>query len=60
VVDGETGYVVEDEVRAVAAMLQTLLQDPMLRLKLGAAAKERAKSKFRWADRWEALKAKLS
>jgi phosphatidylinositol alpha-1,6-mannosyltransferase len=59
VVDGETGYVVEDEVRAVAAMLQTLLQDPLLRLKMGAAARERAKSKFRWADRWEALKAKL-
>jgi phosphatidyl-myo-inositol dimannoside synthase len=48
VVDGETGYVVEepDDVDAVAAALQRLVDDGDLRRTLGAAARRRAEQAF--------------
>ncbi|MGO9559276.1 MAG: glycosyltransferase family 4 protein [Acidimicrobiales bacterium] len=48
VLDGETGFVVEDPAndRAVAAALEPLLDDTSLRERLGAAARERAVAHF--------------
>ena len=50
VVDGETGLVVPPRPGRVAVgALERLLGDPMLRRRLGAAGRERARERFSWA-----------
>ncbi len=47
VVDGETGFLVEDPtVEALAASLRRLVEDPALRERFGAAARQRAVAEF--------------
>jgi glycogen synthase len=49
VVDGETGYLVPPrDVAALRAALEGLLDDAELRRRLGAAARERARTRFSW------------
>ena len=49
VVDGETGLVVPPgDVAALRAALERLLADPELRRRLGAAARERARTRLSW------------
>jgi len=51
VVDGETGLVVPPrDPAALRAALERLLRDPGLRLRLGAAGRERARERFSWAS----------
>jgi glycosyltransferase involved in cell wall biosynthesis len=53
VVDGETGFVVEEEAQALTKAWGRLLEDPVRRAKMGAAARRRAESEFsgaRYAD----------
>ena len=59
VVDGETGFLIEDphDLAAFAAAISRLLSDPALAAKLGEAARHRAGELFlgdvhleRWAD----------
>ena len=48
VLHGETGYIVEDsqDVSSVVRYLETLLNDPELRQRMGAASRERALAEF--------------
>lgn len=56
VVDGETGILVaQDDVNAVARALRHLLEDPVLRRRMGEAGRVRASHAFRWEDRWQRL-----
>jgi glycosyltransferase involved in cell wall biosynthesis len=49
VVDGETGLLVErGDSDALANALRTLLGDPALRVRMGAAARERVAKRFTW------------
>ena len=55
VVDGETGIVVPPrDPAALRAALRRLLADPHLRLRLGAAGRERARERFSWDAATEA------
>jgi glycosyltransferase involved in cell wall biosynthesis len=50
VVDGETGLVVPPrDPGALRSALERLLGDPVLRRRLGAAGRERARERFSWA-----------
>ncbi|HEX9504671.1 MAG TPA: glycosyltransferase, partial [Acidimicrobiia bacterium] len=46
VIDGETGFVVDGHVPAVAAALDRLLRDDELRMRMGVAARARAVAEF--------------
>ena len=59
IVDGETGFLVEDNLGAFTDALRRLLTDPDLRDRLGANARDRAKS-FTWAQTGESFGAVLS
>ena len=53
VVDGETGLVVEEEAQALTKAWGRLLEDPVRRAEMGAAARRRAENEFsrtRYAD----------
>jgi glycosyltransferase involved in cell wall biosynthesis len=46
--DGEAGYCVDQNPRALAANLAMLLTDPALRTRLGAAGRELQQSRYNW------------
>jgi Glycosyl transferases group 1 len=61
VVDEETGLVVSPgDSTALRAALQRLLDDPALRRRLGAAGRERARSRFSWSAATDATLAVYS
>jgi phosphatidylinositol alpha-1,6-mannosyltransferase len=52
VVDGVTGLVINSEdPEMIAGAMAQLINDPVLRLKLGQAGKMRAQNDFRWEDK---------
>lgn len=56
VVDGETGLVVDaNDLSALRAAIQRLVDDPALRKRMGEAGKERIKKTAGWSTRWEIL-----
>jgi len=57
VLDEETGLHVEpNDINAIAAAINRLRGDLLLRSRLGEAGKTRVKRDFRWADRWGKLR----
>ena len=60
VVDGETGILVDPtDVSSIRNAIQTLLDDPTMRERMGQAGRERVLKDFRWEDRWEKLRSWL-
>jgi phosphatidylinositol alpha-1,6-mannosyltransferase len=60
IVDGETGLLVDPtDVSSIRHAIQTLLDDPALRERMGTAGRARVLKDFRWEDRWKALKSWL-
>lgn len=58
--DGKTGILVRpNDPEDTAAALRQLLQDTVLRRRLGEAGRERALREFRWEDRWRRLQIEL-
>ncbi len=57
--DGETGFVVEPEPTAIAARIDDLYEDRALCERMGAAARELARSRASWPRAVEALTATL-
>lgn len=56
VVDGETGFVVDaNDLSALQAAIQRLVDDPALRKRMGEAGKERIRKTADWSTRWEVL-----
>jgi glycosyltransferase involved in cell wall biosynthesis len=58
--DGVTGLLVQPSVEPVTEALRKLIDDSVLRRKLGQAGQERAKRDFKWEDRWIQLRDSLS
>lgn len=59
--DGVTGLLVpQNDPEALAGALRRLLDDPALRMQLGAAGAERVRMNFAWEDRWKQLSGLLN
>ena len=57
VLDELTGLLVDPlDTQALVVALKRLIDDPELAMLLGACGSQRARSYFRWEDRWERLK----